>query len=345
MASYGIPSKILKMIQILYEDSECAVLDGGEESEWFKVKTGVKQGDVMSGFIFLIVVDWIMRHTVEGNNTGIRWKCMSKLEDLDFADDLALLSSTANHMQTKISKLHNYASMAGLKINTRKTEVLRINSKSVKRVEIAGQQLKEVEKYTYLGATVSNNGGGAEDIQNRICKSRVSFMKLKQIWNSRKLTMNTKLKLYKSLVLSVLLYGSETWKTNECDNKKLDTFHFTCLRRILQIRWPYIISNDELVSRTNSKRISQEVKERRWRWIGHVLRMKEDNHCVTALSWAPEGKRKVGRPKTTWRRTVEKERKEMGWNSWNQVKTIAKNRGRWRDCLTALWTTGPEEDR
>ena len=46
------------MVQMLYEDSECAVLDEGEESEWFKVK----QGDVMSGFIFL-VVDWIMRKT------------------------------------------------------------------------------------------------------------------------------------------------------------------------------------------------------------------------------------------------------------------------------------------
>ena len=58
MESYGIPCKIIQMVQMLYKDSECAVLDEGEESEWFKVKTGVKQGDVMSGFIFLIVVDW-----------------------------------------------------------------------------------------------------------------------------------------------------------------------------------------------------------------------------------------------------------------------------------------------
>ena len=66
MESYGIPCKIIHMVQMLYEDSECAVLDEGEESEWFKVKTGVKQGDVMSGFIFLIVVDWIMRNTTAG---------------------------------------------------------------------------------------------------------------------------------------------------------------------------------------------------------------------------------------------------------------------------------------
>ena len=69
MESYGIPLKIIHMVQMLYEDSECAVLDEGEESEWFKVKTGVKQGDVMSGFIFLVVVDWIMRNTTAGNKT------------------------------------------------------------------------------------------------------------------------------------------------------------------------------------------------------------------------------------------------------------------------------------
>ena len=57
MESYGIPCKIIHMVQMLYEDSECSVLDESEESEWFKVKTEVKQGDVMSGFIFLIVVD------------------------------------------------------------------------------------------------------------------------------------------------------------------------------------------------------------------------------------------------------------------------------------------------
>ncbi|XP_072025116.1 uncharacterized protein [Amphiura filiformis] len=148
------------MVQILYEDSECAVLDEGEESEWFKVKTGVKQEDVMSGFIFLIVVDWIMKHATEGNNTGIRWKFMTKLEDLDFADDIALLSSTIQHMQDKATKLCEFAARTGLKINTKKTEVLRINSKSNTRIVLAGQQLNEVEKYTYLGANVSNQGGG-----------------------------------------------------------------------------------------------------------------------------------------------------------------------------------------
>ena len=109
MESYGIPPKLMRMIQILYGNSKCAALDGGEESEWFKVNTGVKQGGVMSGFIFLIVVDWIMSHASEINNTGVRWKFMSKLEDLDFADDLASYhlppTICTQVAQTKLHKL------------------------------------------------------------------------------------------------------------------------------------------------------------------------------------------------------------------------------------------------
>ena len=93
------------------------------------------------------------------------------------------------------------------------------------------------------------------------------------------------------------------------------------------------------------KTISDEVKERRWKWIGHVLRKDDNCHCFTALTCAPEGRRKVGRPKTTWRRTVEKERNALGWKSWGVAKPIARDRVHWRRNLTALWATGPEEDR
>ena len=103
---------------MLYKDSECAVLDEGEESEWFKVKTGVKQGDVMSGFIFLMVVDWLMR-----NKTGIRWNFTSKLEDLDFADDIALMSSCYIHMQTKTRHMNQFATRTGLRINKKKISI------------------------------------------------------------------------------------------------------------------------------------------------------------------------------------------------------------------------------
>ena len=124
MAYYGIPDKLIRMVKLLYEAFECAVLEDGEESKWFRVK----QGCTMSGFLFLLVIDFVMKRSVEREPTGIRWNFTTKLEDLDFADDLALLSSKFLDIQRKTKSLHENASGVGLKININKTKVMRLNS-------------------------------------------------------------------------------------------------------------------------------------------------------------------------------------------------------------------------
>ena len=93
MRQYGIPQKLVQMVKTLYGDFQCSVIDENETTDWFPVMTGVKQGCCMSGFLFLLVIDWVMRKTVEGERTGTRWNFTTVLEDLDFVDDLALLSS------------------------------------------------------------------------------------------------------------------------------------------------------------------------------------------------------------------------------------------------------------
>ena len=72
--------------------------------------------------------------------------------------------------------------------------------------------------------------------------------------------------------------------------------------------------------------VSQEVKRRSGKFIGHILRQDRTSDTRTALNWRPEGKRKRGRPKTTWRRTVEREMKEGGWGSWDEVWGVAVDR-------------------
>ena len=109
-------------------------------------------------------------------------------------------------------------------MNKKKTQVLRINSKCKNRILIDDKELKEVDKYNYLGANVSKQGGGSDDIVNRIHKAMVFFMKLKQMGHSNIYTLRSKLRFFNTLVKPVLLYGSETLKINEGDNRKLDTF-------------------------------------------------------------------------------------------------------------------------
>jgi len=125
----------------------------------------------MLGFLFLLVIDWIMRTVLADTQTGIRWKMMSKLEDLDFADDTALLSSTHEHMQPKTMKLHNTAKQIGLIINKKKTKVMKINNKNHTAITIDNEEVESVERFSYVGACVSRTGGSDEDIKLRIGKA------------------------------------------------------------------------------------------------------------------------------------------------------------------------------
>ena len=103
---------------------------------------------------------------------------------------------------------------------------------------------------------------------------------------------------------------------------KLDVFQNRCLRRILPIYWPNTITNEELHRRAEIEPISTQVKRRRWRWIGHVLRQQTTALTRIALRWTPDGQRKRGCPKETWRRTVEKEMKEKGW-TWGRLERVS----------------------
>ena len=148
------------MVRVFYEDYECAVEDQGEICSWFRIKTGVKQGCNMSGFLFLIVMDWIMNRSVGQGEDGIRWKFTSKLDDLDFADDIVLLSSTRQQLQNKTARIDREAKRVGLKINVDKTKVMKINAKNQEGIDINGSNIDEASEFTYLGAKVCKEGGG-----------------------------------------------------------------------------------------------------------------------------------------------------------------------------------------
>ena len=87
----------------------------------------------------------------------------------------------------------------------------------------------------------------------------------------------------------------------ERDLAKLSSFHTTSLRKLQRIFWPRTISNRDFLARFQQEDIMETMMTRkRWRWIGHVLRKDANSITKVAIHWIPEGKRKRGRPKTTW---------------------------------------------
>ena len=189
-----------------------------------------------------------MRHTTEDQSRGIRWTLFSTLEDLDFADDLALVPHTHQHMQEKTTRLSTYAQQVGLKISQKKTEVMLLNVSNPRPVQVNGKDLPTTEELTYLGSTERHDGGAGSDIKNRLKKARNAFRMHNNVWSSSQYSTKTKLSIYQSCVMSTLLYGSECWRMTESDITKQSVFHRKNLRRILQIFWPDTISYQQLYS-------------------------------------------------------------------------------------------------
>ncbi|VDP45148.1 unnamed protein product [Schistosoma margrebowiei] len=269
LRQYGVPEKIVNIIRNSHDGLQCKVVHGGQLTDAFQVRTGVKQGCLPSPFLFLLVVDWIMRTSTSEGKHGIQWTAQNQLYDLDFADDLALLSHTHEQMQIKTASVAAVSASVGLSIHKGKTKVLKFRAENSNPVILDGEILEDVESFTYMGSIIDEQGGSDADVNARIGKARVAFLQLKKIWNSKQLSTNMKVRIFNTNVKAVLLYGAETWRTTTTTIKKVQVFINSCLLKILNIHWPDTISNSLLWERTNQLPAEEEIRKGRWKWIGH----------------------------------------------------------------------------
>ena len=283
-----------------------------------------------------------MNNTTEKRKNGIQWTITTMLDDLDFADDIALLSHNHNQMQEKTDIMNTVSKNIGLKINRNKTKVIRILTANNNEISVDGEPLEDVSSFTYLGSTINKEGGVEEDVKKRIQKARHAFVGLDKIWKNKNIMERTKIKIFNSNVKSILLYGSETWRMNKQTSRKIQAFTNRCLRRIVNIYWPNTISNLQLFERTKQTPTEIAIKKRKWRWIGHTLRKPKENITRQGLQWNPQGSRPRGRPRNTWRREVEKEMKETN-KSWLQLERLAQDRGNGSPLLMACVPLGTEK--
>ncbi|VDP21332.1 unnamed protein product [Schistosoma margrebowiei] len=266
--------------------------------------------------------------TSEGRH-GIQWTAQNQLDDLDFADDLALLSHTHEQIQIKTASMAAVSASVCLSIHKGKTKVLKFKAENSNPITLDGETLENIESVTYLGSIIDEQVGSDADVKARIGKAKTAFLQLKNIWNSKQLSTNIKVRIFNTNVKAVLLYGAETWRTTTTIIKKVQVFINSCLRKILNIHWPDTISNSLLWERTNQLPTGKEIRKKRWKWIEYTLR--KSANCITrqALTWNPEGKRKRGRPKNTLRRIIEADMKRMNSN-WKELERIAQDRVGWR---------------
>lgn len=182
----------------------------------------------------------------------------------------------------------------GLNISREKSKVLKINMASKTHITLGKMVLEELDRFPYLGSIIDRHGGTDADVRICISKARTAFLQLKNIWRSSEIDINTKIRVFNTIVKPVLLYGAKTWRIITTTQKNIQVFINTCLRRILKIQWPHKISNDKLWQQTKQQPVQDDICQRCWRWIGHILHRPADSITRQALTWNPQGRRKKG---------------------------------------------------
>ncbi|VDO83639.1 unnamed protein product [Schistosoma curassoni] len=217
-------------------------------------------------------------------------------------------------MQKRATSVAAASAAVGLNIPKGKSKILRYQTACTNPITIDGEDLEDVKTFTYLSSIIDEHGGSDADVKARIGKARIAYLQLKNIWNSKQLSTNTKVRIFNTNVKTVLMYGAETWRTTKSIIQKMQVFINSCLHKILRIRWPDTTNNNLLWERTNQIPAEEDIRKKHWKWIGHTLRKAPNCVIRQALTWNPQGQKRRGRSKNTLHREMEIDMKKMKKN-------------------------------
>ena len=212
-------------------------------------------------------------------------------------------------------------------------------------LKICNKEVLFVDSFTYLGSLITNDGSSSRDITSRIAKAASAMCRLSNpLFRQHRISIRTKINMYRALVVSVLLYGSEAWATTLADRRRLDVFDMRCQRRLLRVFWQQHVSNQSIRERTRQPTASSLLRQRRLRWFGHLHRMPSSLPVRRVFDFNPTihgWKRPRGRPKTRWVDSVKHDLHSAGLDSINAAQLVY-DRPQWKAFVCGLPTLEPE---
>ena len=302
LSAYGIPEETIAAIRCMYDNSKGFVATEDGDTETFNINVGVLQGDTLAPFLFIIVVDYILRQALGGCQelgVEIQKRCGSRvpakhLTDLDFADDIALVASVWENAQTLLANVEKAALEVNLRINNGKTKAMCLHSVAdksspVQNFTVSSGSIENVTNFCYLGSFVRNS---EEDLRQRIGQAWTATSKLWQIWKANDISRPLKRRLFRSTVESVLLYGSQCWSLTKLQTQRLDGTYTRLLRKALNIPWATHITNAELYDKLKPPSVT--IRSRRMMLAGHCYRRKDQPVSDLVLFEASHGKFRTG---------------------------------------------------
>ena len=341
MTFIGVSPHVSSVIMALYKNPSFTVRDSQNISEVKTQTKGLRQGCPLSPYLFSMVLSHLF-HDVESQYTALYGlipgviHTPSPLWDMEYADDTVLLSKSSQHATRMLHLIQHYGAQRGLHINEEKCDHLRLNSdqriyyssntsspscvcESCTGEGPMGPPVPLSNEVNYLGVYLDTSGNSRKNTSYRISQAIHSSKLLKPLLSHASLPPLWKLTVYRSIIMSILMYAMDSVLLSPSQLVRLNSVHFRSLRRIFKVKSSYYYhrvlnpsdaecSNEYLAGLAYSRRVitpSQYYSQQRLKLFGHLFRHPTSLECQSsfmpsgAYRFIP-GPNRVGRPRLHW---------------------------------------------
>ena len=375
LLKFGVPPKLVSLLTSLHEHVYVK-FNVDNVGHIITCIIGVKQGDILGPILFTFFVAAVMitwRMTFGGPlclfrtkrdfvMTGRSYRAYGDefpLYDSEYADDTAVLFESRASLDEGVPQLIVHFARFGMEVHTgntihekkSKSEILfcpkslqlyhdpeTYDNANVHPVDLGdGEFIPIVFMFIYLGTVLAHDCSDKLDVENRIDKAGNAFGALRDcLFSSTRVTYAAKRLVYNLLILSILLYGSESWCLTETLYRQLRNFHARCVRAMCRVTRRHTrthrISTADLLTRLGLPSIDTYITRRQLRWAGHVSRMEYSRLPRKMLSGWVRSKRPRGSPRFTYGRALQKtlRKAQINIDTWS---TLAQDRAQWRNIM------------
>jgi len=206
---------------------------GKNVSDKFAIRNGLKQGDALSPMLFNFALEYAIKR-VQVNQDGLKRNGTYQL--LVYTGEVNILGGNMRTLKENAEALVAATREIGMEGGAAKTKYMAMsrdqNTGRIHNVRTDNSTFERVEEFKYLGTTLTNQNAIVEEIKSRMRSVNACYHSVQNLLSSRLLSKNLKIKIYRTIILPVVLYGCETWSLTMREERRLTVFENMVLRRI-----------------------------------------------------------------------------------------------------------------